>query len=102
MKLVKKISLLVFILFISCESNEFDNKTIAKAYVDIMVSREEFSNKLDTLAVVREEILQKHNLTLTEYESAIEKLKTNDKAWEDFYKEVYIYLDSLKAEVGIN
>ena len=102
MKLVKRISFVFFILIAACSNNSYDNKTIAKAYVDIMVSREQYANNLDTLSSVRNYILAKYNLSSTKYEKALDDLKTDEKLWEDFYKDVYNYLDSLKADAGIN
>ncbi|MAT58892.1 MAG: hypothetical protein CMF23_13040 [Ignavibacteriae bacterium] len=102
MKQVKKISLLILLLLTFCSEPKIKNPDVAKAYVDIMISREDFSYKLDTLALLRNEILGKYQLTNEEYETTIESLKSDEKAWEEFYKEVYKYLDSLKAEAGIN
>lgn len=102
MKQVKKTSLLLFLLLTYCSEPKIENPNVAKAYVDIMISREDFSYNLDTLAVLRNEILRKYQLTDEEYITTIENLKSNEKAWEEFYKEVYKYLDSLKAEAGIN
>lgn len=67
-----------------------------------MVSREQYANNLDTLSSVRNDILAKYNLSSTKYEKALDDLKTDEKLWEDFYKDVYNYLDSLKADAGIN
>lgn len=91
----------MLIALIACSKENVDRKSIAKAYVDIMISREEFADNLDTLSTVRKEILSKYNLTLRQYEKKIESMKADEKAWEDFYKDVYIYLDSVKAEAGI-
>ena len=95
---------LIFILLISallsagCSENHSKSKELtAKVYVDLLVAKEKYYHRKDSLQLAQDSIFKKYNLAKPDYEKNLEMLKHNNEEWNDFFKYAESYIDTLKS-----
>jgi len=85
------------ILTVACDNKKLiDKKTIANAYVDILIVKEEFPSNRDSLIANQKKVFEKYGLTKKSYEGTLKSYKFDKDVWADFFKTVYARIDSLK------
>lgn len=104
MKLARKNSLIVTIgilfsiIFLSCgEEQTVERSTLVKIFVESTIAQERYSHSPDSLKLAKLAIFEKYNISSDEYEKAINNSEMSAIYWDAFFKEVRVYLDSLKT-----
>ena len=83
---------------LGCKNRKLiDKQTIANAYVDILIIKEEFPSNRDSLIANQKKVFEKYGLTKKSYEGTLKSYKFDKDVWADFFKTVYTRIDSLKS-----
>lgn len=95
---MKKLLIFFFIciLVISCNNErEIDREKLAKAFVEILIAKEKYSNNYSEFKNVRDSVFVKYNYSETEYTKELNSVLNNDD-WESFYDSSQSYLVKLR------
>jgi len=88
-----------FIFYTNCsDNNSIDKKTLAKAYVDILVVEEYYKN-IDSINIEKEKVFKKYTIDTASYYSTLKSFSSDQESWDKFFKLANTYLDTLKANV---
>jgi len=91
-------TIIVFSILISACSNKklIEKKTLANAYVDILIVKEKYQTNSDSLIANQKKVFEKYGITKNAYEATLKSFKFDKDAWNDFFKDVYARIDTLK------
>ena len=90
----------IYLITNCTENNLIEKKTLAKAYVDILVVEEYYQN-IDSLRIEKEKVFQKYSIDQESYDLEIKSFSSNQESWDEFFKLANTYLDTLKANIKV-
>ncbi len=90
--------LLILFLFFGCTHNEDKRiKVTARAYAEILLNKELYRGKPDSIKVKREATLKKYKLTEEDFQKAIDRMPADKEKWKIFFNEAKHFLDSVRS-----
>jgi hypothetical protein len=97
-RLIIVVGLLFSIIFLSCgKEQKVERSNLVKIFVETTIAQERYSHSPDSLKLAKLAIFEKYNISSDEYEKAINNSEMSAIYWDAFFKEVRVYLDSLKT-----
>lgn len=100
---MKILYLLIFlptlIIGLSCsKKNTIDEEKLIKVYADLLIIQDTTNAKNYSLDSIRTIVLDRYDLTLTQYKEMISELNKEPKKWEEFFDKAIAYVNELKAK----
>lgn len=101
---MKKLVLFIIILFLAgCKSkNDIQLETAAKIYVENIILEDKYSNKPDTVILLRDKVYEKYKLSKEEYKKIFDGFAVDKDKWSEFFTLSEKYLDSLRNKNTLN
>lgn len=100
---MKILYLLIFLptllIGLSCsKKNTIDEEKLIKVYADLLIIQDTTNAKNYSLDSIRTIVLDRYDLTLTQYKEMISELNKEPKKWEEFFDKAIAYVNELKAK----
>lgn len=101
---MKKYFLLFIIVLLSgCKSqSDIRFETAAKVYVENMLIEDKYSDRPDTVIILRDKLYEKYKMSKDEYKKVFDGLSIDKDKWNVFFTLSEKYLDSLKSKQSLN
>ncbi len=91
--LVLNFCLISFLSFSGCSDKKgYDDKTLAKIYVENLIAQEKYEEDKDSLMIARNKIFTESGITKDEFENAMKSFGNDRERWAAFFKEANSYL----------
>ena len=101
MKLFLLCAFLIFFALLSCNDEEIvDQEIMVKIYVETMIARDTLTDN-SNFEKEKEKILNRYNVSDSSYANTLRNYKENKELWDEFFKESFEYLDTLRKRNDI-
>ena len=101
MKLFLLCAFLIFFTLLSCNDEEIvDQEIMVKIYVETMIARDTLTDN-SNFEKEKEKILNRYNVSDSSYANTLRNYKENKELWDEFFKESFEYLDTLRKRNDI-
>jgi hypothetical protein len=94
--------LFVSLLLINCSGKKVPQDVLVKIYVENLIAEEKYSFNHDTLQLRQNKIFIENKITRKDFEETLKAMRDDPDAWDDFFKQSNILLDSLKKTKQID